>query len=120
MALRGVTSHPTAIDVYDMVKADIPKISLGTVYRNLNVLRYEGEIISFKHRDGTEHFDGNAKPHLHLTCETCGAIVDLPQQDFNEMIKNVQKKSDCEITSCQLMFYGKCAKCATIIRKDVY
>lgn len=74
--LQKVTSHPTAEEVYLMTKKIIPNVSLGTVYRNLNNLEQDGTILKFV-INGKEHFDGNAKPHIHLCCENCGEIKDV-------------------------------------------
>ena len=74
--LKNRTDHPTADAVYVTISKDYPKISLGTVYRNLNLLADMGEIQRFSSGDGSEHFDYNTDPHYHFVCRTCGAIID--------------------------------------------
>ena len=76
--LKNRTDHPTADAVYVTISKDYPKISLGTVYRNLNLLADMGEIQRFSSGDGSEHFDYNTDPHYHFVCRTCGAIIDMP------------------------------------------
>ena len=63
--LKNRTDHPTADAVYVTISKDYPKISLGTVYRNLNLLADMGEIQRFSSGDGSEHFDYNTDPHLY-------------------------------------------------------
>ncbi|MBE6728561.1 MAG: transcriptional repressor [Ruminococcaceae bacterium] len=74
--LRSTTTHPTAQWIYEEVRKQLPKISLGTVYRNLSALSAEGDILNISVGDGFEHFDGDNSPHLHLHCRCCGKIVD--------------------------------------------
>ena len=76
--LKNRTDHPTADAVYVTISKEFPKISLGTVYRNLNLLADMGEIQRFSSGDGSEHFDYNTDPHYHFVCRTCGAIIDMP------------------------------------------
>ena len=75
--LRSTDTHPTAAAVCRAVREEIPGVSLGTVYRNLTLLRDEGEIRALSVGDGNEHFDGDTSPHLHLHCRVCGKIEDL-------------------------------------------
>ena len=75
--LLSTKAHPTADTVYQAIKPDIPSISLGTVYRNLNQLAEQGKILKLSMEDGSEHFDGNPLPHHHFTCRKCGRVLDL-------------------------------------------
>ena len=68
--LMHTTEHPTADTVYEHVKEEFPRISLGTVYRNLNLLADMGEALKITTLDGGDRFDGCTKPHYHFTCKT--------------------------------------------------
>ena len=71
--LTGRTDHPTADAVYQYLRNDLPTISLGTVYRNLNQMAASGRILRL-HVDGkTDHYDACTDPHAHLLCTKCGA-----------------------------------------------
>ena len=70
--LKNRKDHPTADAVYVTISKDYPKISLGTVYRNLNLLADMGEIQRFSSGDGSEHFDYNTDPHYHLCARPAG------------------------------------------------
>ncbi len=76
--LRKSKAHPTAAQVYSEVRKTLPNISLGTVYRNLSELSKSGSILDISVGDGSDHFDGDITPHLHLYCVECGAIEDVP------------------------------------------
>lgn len=75
--LRSVTSHPTADEIYSMVREKMPRISLGTVYRNLDLLANSGEILCLDRAGGQKHFDGDIRPHCHVRCKHCGRIGDI-------------------------------------------
>ena len=109
-ALCSVHTHPTADELYFMVRKKIPNISLGTVYRNLRLLKETGQILEFE-EEGKKRFDGFMKPHLHLICKNCNRLVDLDipiKIDYDK--KKLQKlglKIDAEI----IRFYGYCSNC---------
>lgn len=66
--------HPTAETVYMNIKEEFPNISLGTVYRNLSLLADIGEIQKLSTGIGPDRFDGNPKPHYHLSARNAGAF----------------------------------------------
>ena len=75
--LRKAKNHPTAEELHARVRRALPKISLGTVYRNLELLAQAGEILRL---DGGSHgrrFDGDMAPHLHVRCLRCGRVADV-------------------------------------------
>ena len=75
--LRSVTSHPSADELYGMVRKKMPKISLGTVYRNLDLL-VDGGAVRLLDRAGMQkRFDGDLSPHTHIRCECCGRVGDV-------------------------------------------
>lgn len=76
-ALRSVDTHPTADEIYGMVRKKLPRISLGTVYRNLELLAGSGKIRRLDKAGAQKHFDGNMTPHHHVRCRGCGRIGDV-------------------------------------------
>ncbi|MDR2176459.1 MAG: transcriptional repressor [Treponema sp.] len=75
--IRSTTSHPSARWVYERLKPAFPRLSLGTVYRNIRAFREEGELVSVGVVQGEERFDGQVRPHCHFICSRCGKIVDI-------------------------------------------
>ena len=110
--LRGTTTHPSAEWIYMQLKDEIPKLSLGTVYRNLAYFKETGKAISVGTVKGIERFDGNTSPHVHFICNSCGAVIDLPEVAVPEELK-ASAESDCggSVCSCQLSFCGICSNC---------
>lgn len=107
--------HPTAEVVYNNVVKEYPKISLGTVYRNLSFLVDKGEAITVPCNDGSVHFDANLKPHYHFQCTECGRIADIEMEDpaYEKMIIDGAGKHTPfgEITGHVTFFYGICDDC---------
>jgi Fe2+ or Zn2+ uptake regulation protein len=78
--LQGNTEHPTAEDIYTAIRATLPTISLGTVYKILNELVELGEVRQVDLGDGRTRFDPTTSQHIHLRCVSCGTLLDLPEE----------------------------------------
>mgnify|MGYP002521239756 CR=1 FL=1 len=106
-------THPTAEVIYSHVREIIPDISLGTVYRNLNVLVENGYIRKLNIDGVTVHYDGNVTPHHHMVCTSCGKIVDIhiPHGAFDELVKDIEQEDQVHLTHVDLLFQGICNDC---------
>jgi len=106
--VKHTTSHPTADWVYGKTRKLIPKISLGTVYRNLHQLVEEGMIHLIQ--DGNViRYDGNIKSHDHLRCTECDTLYDVKILPKN-LKKKVQNQYNFEVKNSSLIFDGICNK----------
>ena len=101
--LRSTKSHPTAEQVYQKIREEFPKISLGTVYRNLNLLADCG--------DGVEHFDATTTPHNHFICRRCRQVIDLEADWDFELDTKMDGEFPGKIEGHEIYFYGICKKC---------
>jgi Fur family ferric uptake transcriptional regulator len=109
--LQKLTSHPTAADLYEIVRKRLPSISLGTVYRNLELLSRMG-IIQKLELGGTEaRFDGNSGRHHHVQCLECGRVGDLHGMADELPIVVPKEQNDFTILGHSLVFYGLCRQC---------
>jgi Fur family ferric uptake transcriptional regulator len=109
--LRESRVHPTADDIYEMVKKNLPKISISTVYRNLEQMCEIGEIRKLGVGGSQRRYDGNIMPHHHIRCTECGKVDDV-HLDGSPNIKNiVQQKSGYEVTGHVTLFFGRCNNC---------
>jgi Fur family transcriptional regulator, ferric uptake regulator len=109
--LRKVFTHPTADEVYDMVRCRLPRISLGTVYRNLEKLADHGLIQKLDTGGTQRRFDGNPSPHYHIRCMGCGRLDDIPGKATASFEHLVEILSDYEIWGHRLEFQGLCPQC---------
>lgn len=110
--LANTSEHPTADIVYMHVKEEYPNISLGTVYRNLNLLAELGEAKKITTPDGADRFDGHTTPHYHFCCTCCGKVKDIYVEDMDYIGEFAGKHFDGVIESHTAMFFGKCKDCA--------
>ena len=109
--LSGRTDHPTADVIYENVRKVEPKVSLGTIYRNLSLLTELGQIQKIGTGDGKEHYDWNAAPHNHFVCRQCGALLDLHVKSPCTLMKKAVEAFDGEIEGCAVQFFGTCPEC---------
>ena len=110
--LQSVTDHPSAEKVFTQLKAQIPDLSMGTVYRNLNLFKQQGLAVSVATVKGVERFDGNTGPHVHFICQECDAVIDLMYMEIPESLMNIAANSSGgQVAECQLCFTGICQEC---------
>jgi Fur family ferric uptake transcriptional regulator len=103
--------HPTADEIYEMVRKRLPRISLGTIYRNLDVLASQG-IIQKVETEGTQkRFDGNPLPHYHIRCIQCGALEDVQIDSLPSAKDVLHNPKGYEIYGFKLEFFGVCPEC---------
>ncbi len=109
--LHGSTVHPTAEAVHAEVVAEMPTVSLRTVYQTLNDLADMGELVSFDVGTGSTRFDPTLDPHHHLVCDGCGRIHDL-HADFGEVAVPAGADLGFTVTATEIVFRGLCGDCA--------
>jgi len=111
-ALRTVDSHPSADKVYEMVRKRLPRISLGTVYRNLEMLSELGEIQKLEFSGTLKRFDGNPTEHYHIRCICCDCIADAPFPPLTSIDREADGATGYRILGHRLEFIGLCPECA--------
>lgn len=115
--LRKVRTHPTAADVYEAVRRCMPRISLGTVYRNLDLLSREGLVRRIDLGTGKKRYDAFVEDHSHIRCSSCGRVDDVPlhrADGLAAMYHGVERTTGYEVQGCEIDFVGLCPEC----RKD--
>ncbi len=108
--VKATNCHPTADWIFEKVRDTIPNVSLGTVYRNLAVLRDEGLIRELYGHDRKAHYDAETSAHAHFVCSHCGAIHDVfgPLQIDWRALKELV---GCRVDEQRIEFSGSCAAC---------
>jgi Fur family peroxide stress response transcriptional regulator len=109
--LRNTDTHPTADWIYDEVRKVMPKISKGTVYRNLNILQDMGEISELKLSKAATRYEGKQENHYHFRCEKCGRVFDLYESVDTNLDERVAKKTGFRVSYHRLEFRGVCKDC---------
>lgn len=109
--LQERDSHPTAAQTHEALVREMPNLSLGTVYRNLEVLVAEGVIEEVPSASGGVRYDGNLRPHHHFICESCGAIDDVHLQAPPELARKLRRARGWTARRIHIDFYGFCESC---------
>ena len=109
--LQKVTSHPTANEVFDMVRKRLPRIGLGTVYRNLDLLSEMGIIKKLEVGGEQKRFDGDTSPHYHVRCVKCNRVEDIFIERHGELEKNAASCCNYKILDHHVQFSGICSAC---------
>ncbi len=110
--LRKLEFHPSAEEVYEVVRKRLPRISLGTVYRNLEILSDLGAIQKLEFGGTTKRFDGDPEPHYHIRCNLCDRIDDAPMPLLKDIELRVGSETDYRVIGHRLEFFGLCPECA--------
>ncbi len=108
--LSSTHSHPSADWIYARCKQLMPRISLGTVYRNLELLVEQGKAVKIAVAQDKDRYDACVVPHSHFVCSVCGKVEDCVPSD---------KIEDALVGECDrrgfdrysLMFFGVCDEC---------
>ena len=103
--------HPTAETIYQHVRQEYPRISLGTIYRNLSLLEETGQIQKVPSDDSRDHYDADISCHPHFVCTCCHRVLDLKMDDLGFLNTLASQGFDGEILRSQLTFYGLCGDC---------
>ena len=113
-------SHPNAEEVYLLVRRQLPDISLGTVYRNLNLLVEMGLLHRIYTGMGADRFDAVVTAHPHLICSSCGGVFDLECQVEREtaQLKQAFERSGATIDEVQVRAWGICDRCKQDHQKE--
>ena len=111
--LMQTTTHPTADWVYARLKPDFPDLSLGTVYRNLNILVEQDLVRRIDNGSSFDRYDARRDPHYHFVCEQCGKIIDLGIPVDTALEERVSGETGLVIKRHKIDFFGLCQDCQT-------
>lgn len=109
--LQKLKTHPTADIIYRIVRRKLPKISFGTVYRNLNLLRDQNKVLELTNGRYSCRYDGNINNHYHFLCKNCGNVLDIDFPLIKDIEKEVSRKTGFTIETHRLEFCGICKEC---------
>jgi Fur family ferric uptake transcriptional regulator len=109
--LHRVKDHPTAGELHERVRARLPRISLGTVYRNLERLAGAGEVNKLEFAGTETRFDAVTKPHYHVRCTACGAVDDVKEIEEELIGGSFRELGGYLVQSYRLEFLGLCPNC---------
>ena len=111
-ALAASHDHPTADVLLRRVRGVLPRVSLGTVYRNLDKLREQGRLRVVRLEGGQAHYDAMIDAHDHFVCERCGMVVDIPRSAPAAHVGALRADGH-EVHWHTTALYGVCGRCVT-------
>lgn len=104
-------SHPTADELYERIKKKLPRISLATVYRNLEILSEAGLIAKLEISGRQKRFDWDMQQHDHIYCVQCQRIDNLPIKIAHPSTVRPERGDGYVVTGCRVEFLGICPQC---------
>jgi Fur family ferric uptake transcriptional regulator len=104
-------NHPTACELYEMVRRRLPRIGLGTVYRNLDLMAATGTILKLEVGGSQKRFDADIEPHYHIRCCRCDLVENIDMYVIRNIIEAAAKKTSYNIIGHHIEFSGECPKC---------
>ena len=110
--LRKLNTHPSADEIYKVVRRRLPRISLGTVYRNLEVLAQMGEIQKLELSGSLKRYDWDTNKHYHIRCVRCNRVDNVPIAPLNQLEDELYDATVFEIIGHNLEFTGLCPECS--------
>ena len=109
---RDLERHMTADEIYEAVRRKLPRISLGTVYRNLEILAELGAIQKLELTGSVKRFDGNPSRHYHIRCMHCGRVDNAPVAPLQQIEDKLYGATVFTIIGHRLEFEGLCPRCS--------
>ncbi len=116
--LSKVTSHPTANELYDLVRKRLPRIGLGTVYRNLELMADNGMILKIEVGGTQKRFDATTENHYHIRCAECGKVDDLDIPVLNNLVAQAAATTSYQIIGHHVEFTGTCPACQQRLARE--
>ena len=115
--LSKVKTHPTASELYDMVRKRLPRIGLGTVYRNLELMAENGMVLKLEVGGTQKRFDATTQTHYHIRCTDCGKVDDIDTPVMDDLVREAANATAYEVIGHHIEFSGRCLACQKKSRK---
>jgi Fur family transcriptional regulator, peroxide stress response regulator len=116
-ALAASREHPSAEQIFLAVRDKLPKLSLATVYKNLEALRAAGAIgaVNTLHEQGRYESvlpgTGAGTPHHHFVCVSCKKVLDLHDDRFDALRVSPRETQGFEVRAVRVQVEGLCPDC---------
>lgn len=110
-AFTEFNGHATAEEIYSRLKPLYPRLSLATVYRNLNQFADQGLIGRVNIPNEPMHFDITTRQHHHAICESCGSLIDIDPEEYEAIDRDIHETKKLHVTHYNLIVYGICPDC---------
>lgn len=117
--IKKSTTHPTADELYERIKKKLPRISLATVYRNLEIMSESGLINKLEISGRQKRFDWDLDQHDHIYCVQCHRVDNIDLTDKKDVTLPPDQNRGYMVSGCRVEFYGICPKCNNTSQKKL-
>jgi Fur family peroxide stress response transcriptional regulator len=117
-AVLDLANHPTADQVFDAVKGELPGIAKPTVYRALEYLAGLGAITKACHTGRATRYDPRIDIHHHLVCLRCNQFVDFENEELDRLAIPDTSSHGFEVSDFRVQLRGICQRCRERERKE--
>ena len=120
-AVRSTNKHPTALEVYEMVKQQRPRIGLASIYRILHTLVEQEYIRELALGDESCRYDSRTSRHDHALCRSCGKLLDVPVEIVFSLpaLQDAAQTVGIILESHEVRLYGLCKSCQETQNKNI-
>lgn len=108
----GTGTHLSAETILGRVRGELPGVSLGTIYRTLDILREIGLVQAFSIAGSAARYETTLEKHHHLLCSGCGKLTDVAAADVGELARAIATRAGFSKIDCALTITGRCADCS--------
>lgn len=112
-------AHLTAETILERVRRHLPSVSLGTVYRTLDILRDIGLVQAFAHAGAAARYEAALDKHHHLLCSTCNTITNVKAPNVAILARQIAEEHRFSEVDCMLTITGTCAQCGNSLHEIV-
>ena len=116
--VKALGSHPTAYEIFERVRKELPGVSLSTVYRNLSILVDQGDILTVRGIGQEAHYDHNLHDHYHVQCRICGKVSDIHTDFIVPSCINTNNEEGYIIEDMLITLIGICPECANRMKVE--
>ena len=109
--IKKSTTHPTADELYEKIKKKLPRISLATVYRNLDIMSEAGLINKLEISGRQKRFDWDLDQHDHIYCVQCHRVDNIDLGSKKQVTLPDDINHGYHVSGCRVEFFGICPKC---------
>lgn len=103
--------HPTAAEVFDEARKQMPGISFATVYNSLRYLKESGLVREITFGNGASRYDSETYRHDHAICSICGKLVDFDLPGTVALTRSAARASRFKAETVHLTLVGVCPEC---------
>ncbi|MBC5799073.1 MAG: transcriptional repressor [Candidatus Eremiobacteraeota bacterium] len=105
--------HLSAETIHARVRTNLPDVSLGTIYRTLDILRAIGLVQVFSFAGGAARYEAALAKHHHLLCSSCRSLVNVNADGLSDIARDIATQAGYTDIDCALTITGRCSTCSS-------